>query len=96
MRPVRTRRSNSVYVGPPGVMDLPAETAKISGATVVSSVWHLSPTERRQIAEGADLELAVFASGIPPVRLQLTNEPGIGEDAADVLDRLDQLREASR
>ena len=44
----------------------------------------------------ADLELAVFASGIPPVRLQLTKEPGIGEDAADVLDRLDQLREAGK
>ena len=89
MKPVRTARSNIVYVGPPGVGDLHAERVTLG---LVRSVWHFTSAERRMIAAGANLALEVLTEPIPPVSLEVTEEAGEGEDAPEVLERLEQLQ----
>lgn len=89
MRPVRTAHSNLVYVGPPGVADLHCERVQRG---VIRSVWHLTEEEPRAIAAGAGIALTVFREPVPPVALEVTFEQGIGEDAPEALDRLEQLR----
>ena len=89
MKPVRTARSNIVYVGPPGVGDLHAERVELGH---VRSVWHFTRAEREAIAAGANLSLAVLTEPIPPVSLEVVDEAGEGEDAPEVLARLEQLQ----
>lgn len=91
MRPVRTAYTDLVYVGPtPGIADLHCQRLQPG---VIRSVWHLTAEERRLIAAGANLALDVMAEPIPPVRLSVCYAVGVGEDAPEVLDRLEQLRE---
>lgn len=91
MKPVRTASSNLVYVGPSAdIGDLHCERMEPG---VIRSVWHFTQAERRAIADGANLSLEIMYEPIPPVRLTITRTAGIGEDAPDVLDRLDSLRE---
>lgn len=89
MKPVRTADSNLVYTGPPGVHDLHCQRIEPG---VIRTVWHFGPAEREAIAKGATLALEIFTEPIPPVRLAVGWEMGIGEDAPDVLARLERLR----
>lgn len=93
MRPVRTARSNLVYVGPtPDIGDLHCQRLEIGR---VRSIWHLSQAERQAVAAGADIALDVLQEPHPPVALSVVDEPGVGEDDPAILDRLDQLREGA-
>jgi hypothetical protein len=47
---------------------------------VLVSVWELSKEERAAIAAGHNVELTVWGSGTPPVRLRTTDEP-LGKEA---------------
>ena len=93
MKPVRTASSNMVYVGPtPDIGDLHCERLQPG---MVRSVWYLSRRDREAIANGANLSLTVLMEPIPPMGLNLINDAGVGEDAPDVLDRLEQLQGGS-
>jgi hypothetical protein len=90
VRPVRTASSNMVYVGPtPDIGDLHCERLQPG---LIRSVWWFTPTERASIAAGANLSLTILTEPIPPISLHLIRSNGIGEDAPDVLERLEQLR----
>lgn len=92
MTPVRTASSNLVYRGPsPDIRDLHCERIRPG---VIRSVWWFTPAERAAIAAGANLSLTILTEPIPPVSLHLIQDDGIGEDAPDVLTRLELLREA--
>jgi hypothetical protein len=89
--PVRTARSNIVYLGPsPDVKDLHCERVRIGE---IRSIWWLTPAERKAIAAGANVALSILTEPIPPVRLEVVDEQGEGEDAPAVLTRLEVLRE---
>lgn len=79
-----------VYVGPPGIGDLHAQRVGDRPGRV-RSIWFLSKAEREFIADGGNIELEILTEPIPPVALNVTGEQGIGEDAPDVLGRLEQL-----
>jgi hypothetical protein len=88
--PVRTDESDLVYRGPtPEIRDLHCHREQLG---VITSVWWLTPDERAAIAAGANLRLTIATEPIPPVTLELTDVQGIGEDAPDVLERLDHFR----
>lgn len=71
MRPVKTVASNTIYRGPTDdIGDLPCQ--RVNGE--VRSVWELDDDERRLIAEGGRLELAIFGEPIPPVGLAVLPE----------------------
>lgn len=91
MTPVRTASSNLVYRGPtPGIRDLHCERIQPG---VIRSVWWFTPAERAAIADGANLSLTILGEPIPSVSLHLIKADGVGEDAPDVLTRLELLRE---
>lgn len=90
MKPVRTATSNMVYTGPtPEVGDLHCQRLQPG---LIRSVWYLSKAEREYIAAGGNIELEIFTEPIPPIALNVTEAAGVGEDAPEVLDRLEQLR----
>lgn len=87
MKPVRTEASNLVYMGPtPDIGDLHCEREEIGR---IRSVWWFTPAERRAIAAGGNLRLVILTEPIPPVSLGITDEQGVGEDAPEVLERLE-------
>lgn len=91
MKPVRTAAANMVYVGPkPGIGDLHCQRIRPGH---IHTVWRLSKAEREYVAATGHIELDIWGEPIPPVALNCTDEVGIGEDAPDVLDRLEQLAE---
>ena len=90
MKPVRTASSNLVYRGPtPDIHDLHCQRL---APGEVRSVWWFTPAEREAIARGANLSLTIHAEPIPPVSLHLIHDAGVGEDAPEVLARLEQLQ----
>lgn len=77
-----------VYVAPPSrpeVTDLHCQRIELG---TIRTVWWLSPFEREQIAAGGNVALVIQGEPIPPVRLDITFEQGVGEDDPDVLARL--------
>ena len=89
MKPVRTENSNLVYTAPtPDIFDLHCQRLAPGR---IQTVWWLSPAEREAIAAGANVRLSILTEPIPPVSLGVTSEQGVGEDAPDVLARLDAL-----
>lgn len=89
MKPIRVASSNLVYTGPPGVGDL---HCRREAPGLITSIWRPSPEERQAIAEGANLLLYIHAEPIPPVGLSVTGEEGVGEDAPELADRLEEWR----
>jgi hypothetical protein len=80
-----------VYVGPtPDVGDLHCERLRIG---LIGSVWELSPAERERIANGANIKLFIYNEPIPPVMLGVVEEPGVGEDAPELRERLREFAE---
>ena len=89
MRPVHTAESNFVYTGPtPEVGDLHCRVDSVE----TTSVWWLTPSDREAIAAGANILLGIAGHPIPPVFLEVTPLQGDGNDAPDVLERLESLR----
>lgn len=89
MKPVRTSASNLVYTSSdPDVRDLHCER---TGPGQILSVWWLAPDERAAIAAGANIALWVLTEPIPPVVLTVTESQGVGEDAPELLARLEEL-----
>lgn len=98
MRPVRTAASNMVYTGPTeDIGDLHCERRAwredIPNVNVIHSVWYLDPKEREAIANGANIGLDIVGEPIPPSRIYVVQEEGVGEDAPEVLARLAEYRE---
>jgi hypothetical protein len=90
MKAVRTASSNLVYKGPtPEILDLHCQR---EAAGRIRSVWWFTPAEREAIARGANLRLTILVEPIPPVSLSVTTEEGVGEDAPDILERLESIR----
>jgi hypothetical protein len=90
VRPVRTAESNLVYLGPtPDIRDLHCEREREG---VITSIWWLTAAEREAIARGANIRLTIWTEPIPPVSMAVIHSPGIGEDAPDILDRLESLQ----
>lgn len=91
MKPVRTENSNLVYTGPtPDIFDLHCQRLAPGR---IRTIWWFTPAEREAIAAGANLRLSILTEPIPPVSLGITSEQGVGEDAPDVLARLDSLQQ---
>lgn len=93
MKPVRTEGSNFVYVGPPGVGDLHCDRIRPG---VIQSVWQLTDQERGLVAQGANILLTIATEPIPPVAVDLTWQKGIGEDAPELHQRLEDWRASQR
>jgi hypothetical protein len=92
VRPVRTEKSNLVYVGPtPDIGDLHCERVRPG---YIRSVWEFSPEERESIAKGANLSVSVLTEPIPPMSMHLTREQGVGEDAPELRERLAEWEKA--
>jgi hypothetical protein len=77
VKPRRTPTSNVVFhlVGGTEDNDLWAQRVLIDGEAAIRSVWELSDDDRQRIAEGANIELAVWGPGTPPVSLIVTDSP---------------------
>lgn len=78
MKPRRTPDSNVVFHLPGGNEDndLWAEaTLDTSGRRVICSVWQFTDEERQAVAEGANIELVVWGSGVPPLAVHITDTP---------------------
>lgn len=80
MKPRRTPTSNRVFRLPGGTEDNDLwvrEDQDEVGAPLICSVWVPTDEERRAIARGDNIELAVWGTGTPPVSLAVTTEqPG--------------------
>lgn len=79
MKPRRTPTSTRVFRLPGGNedSDLWVRDVVVDGQAVIESVWSLTDAERGAIADGANIVLAVWGSGTPPVELYITEEqPG--------------------
>lgn len=77
MKPRRTENSTRVFRLPGGtedndlwVYDLPDD----DGNNVICSVWQPSPKEREAIANGENVRLLVWGTGIPPFAIDTTDE----------------------
>jgi hypothetical protein len=80
VKPRRTPSSNTVFRLPGGTEDDDLWTCVTHDAldpsqTVICSVWELSDEERQAIADGANVELAMYSGVQPPMVLQTTTEP---------------------
>lgn len=85
MRPRRTHSSNKVFRLGAGNEDndLWVQLGEIDGEVVIASTWEPSEDERREIAEGANVQLIVWGAGHPPVAIATTGEAlGKAPDAA--------------
>lgn len=80
MKPVRHGASNLVYRGPaPGIGDLWCQRVKPGQIRVV---YEFDEAERKQIAEGGRVELAMYCEPIPPVSM-IVLPPGLCEPVAE-------------
>lgn len=84
MEPIRTARSNIVYIGPsPDVGD--AWTESEPGTAWL--VWEPTEEERAAIAGGANLRLGVHQHPMPPVSLGISHERRLSPEGAEWCDR---------
>lgn len=88
MKPVRTAKSDLVYVGDPGAIDLHCQRLQPG---IIRSIWHLNAAEREAIANGANIGLDLYQEPHPPVALFVIDQQGVGEDAPEIAARLAEL-----
>ncbi|HEV8670994.1 MAG TPA: hypothetical protein VGS01_09705 [Candidatus Limnocylindria bacterium] len=78
MQPIRTKATTGNYGAPPGSSDVSGlpyyrtyNETMYPGAKVpvIHSTWDLTENERKAIANGAKIELAIYGEPIPPVSL---------------------------
>lgn len=78
MRPIRVPGTNFVFKldgDATGDHDLPCQLLRPEpNAAIVISTWEPTPEERRAIAKGANVQLAVFSAQHPPVSLSVSSE----------------------
>lgn len=76
MRPRRTPGSTGVLSleGGNEDTDLWYRSTSFGETHVFASVWEFTPEERRAVAAGANVQLAVFGPGHPPVDVAVTHE----------------------
>lgn len=78
MRARRTHASNGVFAlrGGNEDNDLWVQRAvDVNDNPVICSVWVPTPSERRRIARGENIELIVWGEGTPPVAMTVTKVP---------------------
>lgn len=77
MRARRTIHTNRVYSLSGGTEDndLWAYLVATDNGPAIASVWVPTDAERAAIAAGENVRLIVFSSQMPPVALDLTDEP---------------------
>lgn len=77
MRPRRTIHTDRVFVLPGGTDDSDLWTYLVvtDNGPAIASVWVPTDAERAAIAAGENVRLIVFGTGMPPVALDLTDEP---------------------
>lgn len=87
MEHIKTTKSNMVYRGPePGIGDLHCERRVVDGhgRTAIFSTWTLTESERKAIAEGANVELGIWHyEPIPPVSLAVMWPEAPSEERSD-------------
>jgi hypothetical protein len=93
MRPIRTKATTGTYGKPRGSRDvggLPyyrtSDDLMFPGHVlpVIHSTWDLNDAERKAIANGAKIELAIYGEPIPPVSLIV--DPDVEELHDDIPD----------
>lgn len=80
---ITTDKTNTTYRGGGNVGDLPCERAVVNIGTeeepehalAVFSVWEPTDLERERIAAGANCKLGILTEPIPPVMLDVVDEP---------------------
>lgn len=80
---ITTEKTNTTYRGDGNVGDLPCERAVVNIGTeeapehvmAVFSVWEPTELERKRIADGANVKLGILTEPIPPVMLDVVDEP---------------------
>ncbi len=85
VRPRRTPSSNTLFSlrafrWPGAISDddngLWTERAKcVEGDPIIMSTWELDDSEREAIAQGCNIQLAIWGTGHPPVMMRVTAEP---------------------
>lgn len=77
MKPRRTVFTDRVFALPGGTddNDLWTYVAATDNGPAIASVWVPTDEERAAIAAGENIRLIVFGTGMPPVALDLTDEP---------------------
>lgn len=79
MKPRRTHFTNQVFRFPGGNEDNDLWTYQLDdrelGMPIICSVWEPSEDERAAIARGENIRLCVWGGGMPPVAIDLTDEP---------------------
>lgn len=82
MEPIRTSESNFTYLGPtPRVADLPGKR----DSDGFKAVFRFTDEERQMIANGANLELGIFTTPIPPVSVNVCGLKEVGPKMQDGL-----------
>ena len=80
MRPRRTPSMRTVFTLPGGTEDNDLwvrQCVTEAGEACIESVWSLEPSERRAIADGANIVLRVYGHGTPATAMYVTDEqPG--------------------
>lgn len=77
MHHIKTDDCNMVYLGPePGIGNLHCRRSVIDGRgrTAIFSVWTFTDEERKALAEGANIELALYHEPIPPISIIVTTK----------------------
>ena len=74
MKQVKTKDSDTCFKLPGGTAenDLWVEAKEVDGRSVLGSVWEPTPEERARIMDGANIELMVWGTGTPPVKVGIT------------------------
>jgi hypothetical protein len=77
MRPRRTINTDRVFTLPGGTEDSDLWTYMVAtdSGPAIASVWVPTDDERAAIAAGENIRLIVFGTRLPPVMLDLTDEP---------------------
>lgn len=74
----RTHFSTRVFRLPGGTEDNDlwvCDMADARGNQVIASVWEPTKKERERIANGENIRLLIWGSGIPPIAVDTTDEP---------------------
>jgi hypothetical protein len=78
MKPRRTNYTNRVFTMPGGTEDQDLWVYNIPDSNdnnVIASVWVPTAQERERIAKGENIRLLVWGTRMPPVGLDVTDEP---------------------
>lgn len=78
MKPRRTHNSNFVFRLADGNEDNDLwveRTTDEEGFLCIRSVWEPTPSERKHILDGGNIELVIWGDAHPPTMIRVNNEP---------------------